>query len=277
MSEMPPIDPAPTPVAPAPFTGLPWEGPSAGLGSIFPTALRFIAAPIEAYTAMSLTVDLVRPIAYFVALALIGACIGQIWSYLLFDTIIKVVRPLLGSQFEQLSPFIHPPGVFHLSPTAASHVSKHRSSFPTEPRPSDSRNQRSLPSCCCASAAQSFLVLGLVVTPLVALIALFIWSALVHLMLVLFGGANRGFATTLRVMCYAQTTQLAVVLPGIGGLIAIVWRLVLEIAGLATAHKTDGWKAALAIILPLFLCCVCVAAGLAAFGAALGQALQNLK
>ena len=234
MSEMPPIDPAPTPVAPAPFTGLPWEGPSAGLGSIFPTALRFIAAPIEAYTAMSLTVDLVRPIAYFVALALIGACIGQIWSYLLFDTIIKVVRPLLGSQFEQLSPFIHPPGVFHL-------------------------------------------VLGLVVTPLGALIALFIWSALVHLMLVLFGGANRGFATTLRVMCYAQTTQLAVVLPGIGGLIAIVWRLVLEIAGLATAHKTDGWKAALAIILPLFLCCVCVAAGLAAFGAALGQALQNLK
>lgn len=234
MSEMPPTDPAPVPVAPAPFAGLPWEAPSAGLGSIFPTALRFITAPIEAFTAMSLTVDLVRPIAYFVAWALIGACIGQIWSYLLFDSIVNVIRPMLGSQFEQFAPFIHKPGALQL-------------------------------------------ILSLVVTPVFSLIVLFIWSVLVHLTLVLFGGANRGFAATLRVMCYAQTTQVAVVLPGLGGLIAFVWRLILEVAGLATAHKTEGWKAALAIVLPLLLCCVCVGALLAAFGTVLAQAIQQLK
>jgi hypothetical protein len=121
------------------------------------------------------------------------------------------------------------------------------------------------------------LVLGLVITPLVALIVLFIWTALVHLMLTLLGGANRGFATTLRVMCYAQTTQLAVVLPGLGGFVAFVWRLILEVVGLSQAHKTEGWKAALAVLLPLLLCCVCIAAGIAAFGAAVGQALQQFK
>jgi hypothetical protein len=116
-----------------------------------------------------------------------------------------------------------------------------------------------------------------VVTPLVALIVLFIWSAIVHLMLTLLGGANRGFGATLRVMCYSQTTQLATVLPGIGGLIGIVWRLILEGVGLAEAHKTEGWKAALAIVLPLVLCCVCAVFGAVLFGAAVAQAIQQFK
>ena len=232
MSEIPPMDTAP--IAPAPAAGLPWEEPSAGLSSIFPTALRIIASPIEAFAQMSLTVDLVRPIAYFVIWALIGACISQIWSFVLFDYFLGIVRSVAGSQFEKFAPFLHKPGSLQL-------------------------------------------ILGLVITPLVALIVLFVWTALVHLMLTLLGGANRGFAVTLRVMCYAQTTQLAVVLPGIGGLIAFVWRLILEIVGLSQAHKTESWKAALAVVLPLLLCCVCLAVGVVAFGAAVGQALQQLK
>jgi len=96
-------------------------------------------------------------------------------------------------------------------------------------------------------------------------------------MLTLLGGANRGFTATLRVMCYAQTTQLAVVLPGVGGLIGFVWRLILEIVALAEVHKTDGWKAALAVLLPLVLCCVCIAVGAVAFGAALAQVIQQYK
>jgi hypothetical protein len=232
VSETPPIDPAPIP--PGPAAGLPWEEPSAGLGSIFPTALRFITSPIEAFTKMSLTVDLVRPVAYFVIWALIGAIISQIWSFVLFDSILGVVRSVAGSQFEKLAPFIQKPGAIQL-------------------------------------------VLGLVVTPLIALIVLFVWTAIVHFVLTLLGGATRGFATTLRVMCYAQTTQLAVVIPGLGGFIAFVWRLILEVLGLSQAHKTETWKAALAVLLPLLLCCLCIAVGIAAFGAAVGQALQQLK
>ena len=48
-----------------------------------------------------------------------------------------------------------PAGVFHLSPTAASQASKHSSSLPAAPMPSASRYQRSLPSCCSASAVHS--------------------------------------------------------------------------------------------------------------------------
>jgi hypothetical protein len=232
MSEMPPMDTPP--LSPVPVPGLPWEEPNAGLSSIFPTALRIITSPVAAYSQMSLTVDLVRPIAYFVLFALLGACIGQIWNFLLFDSFVEIARTLAGSQFEQLAPFLQKPGPIQI-------------------------------------------VVGLVVTPLVALIVLFIWSAVVHLMLTLFGGASSGFAATLRVMCYAQTTQLAVVLPGVGGVIGFVWRLILDIVGLAQAHKTDGWKAALAVVLPLVLCCVCIAIGAVAFGAALTQAIQQFK
>jgi hypothetical protein len=214
--------------------GLPWEEPSAGLGSIVPTAVRFIASPIEAFAKMSLTVDLVRPIAYFVLLALLGACISQIWNFVLFDSLVGVVRSLAGAQFEKFAPLIHRPGAIQL-------------------------------------------ILGLVITPLVALIFLFVWTAIVHLVLTLLGGANRGFAATLRVICYAQTTQIAVVIPALGGFIAFVWRLILEVVGLSQAHKTETWKAALAVLLPLLLCCACIAAGIAAFGAAVGQFLQQLK
>ena len=232
MSEMPPMNPEP-PASPS-AAGLPWEEPSAGLGSIVPTVVQFVLSPLRAFGTMSLTVDLVRPIAYFVTLALVGACISQIWSFVLFDSILGAVRWLAGSQFEKLAPFVHKPGALQL-------------------------------------------VLGLVITPLVSLIVLFVWTALVHLVLALLGGANRGFTATLRVMCYAQTTQLAVVLPGLGGFIAFVWRLILEVVGLSQAHQTEGWKAALAVVLPLLLCCLCIVAGAAAFGAAVGQALQQLK
>jgi hypothetical protein len=232
VSEMPPTDNPPIP--PPQAAGLPWEESNAGLGSIVPTAVGFVTKPIESFSKMSLTVDLVRPIAYFVMCALIAACISQLWGYLLYDSFLGVVRSLAGPQFDKIAPFVKKPGLLQLVAT-------------------------------------------LVITPLVSLIVLFIWSALVHIMLTLLGGANRGFAATLRVMCYAQTTQLAVVVPGIGGLVALVWRLILEIVGLAQAHKTDGWKALLAVLLPLLLCCACLIAAIVAFGAAVGQAIQNMK
>ena len=104
MSEMPPMDTPP--LSPSPAAGLPWENPNAGLSSIFPTALRIITTPIEAFAQMSLTVDLVRPIAYFVAWALLAAGISQIWNFVFFDFFVGLARTLAGSQFEKFAPFI---------------------------------------------------------------------------------------------------------------------------------------------------------------------------
>ncbi len=70
----------------------------------------------------------------------------------------------------------------------------------------------------------------------------------------LFGGANQGLVMTLRVVSYAQAPTLFGAIPLIGGCIGSVWVLVLNIIGLAAAHRTDTWRAALAVLAPLLVC-----------------------
>jgi hypothetical protein len=116
----------------------------------------------------------------------------------------------------------------------------------------------------------------MVLAPLFVLIGVFIWSAILHLFLMLVGGATTGFASTVRVVCYAGTVQVLQIVPFCGGLIGFVWALVLYIIGLATAHRTTQGKAALAVLLPVVLCCVCVAVIAVAFGAAIAAAVGHL-
>ena len=101
-------------------------------------------------------------------------------------------------------------------------------------------------------------VIGLILAPIFTLIVIFVLAAILHLFLMMVGGANPGFVATLRVVCYAQTAQLAYVVPGLGWLICLVWSLFLCTIGLAVAHRTTTGKAATAVLLPFGLCCVCV-------------------
>ncbi len=116
----------------------------------------------------------------------------------------------------------------------------------------------------------------MVVAPLFVLIGVFIWSAILHLFLMLVGAAQTGFASTVRVVCYVGTVQVLQVVPFCGGLIAFIWALVLYIIGLAIVHRTTQGKAALAVLLPIVVCCVCVAVLGLAFGAAIAAALGHL-
>jgi hypothetical protein len=116
----------------------------------------------------------------------------------------------------------------------------------------------------------------MVLAPIFVLLGIFIWSAIVHLFLMLVGGAKTGFASTVRVVAYSSTVQIVQVIPLCGGTIAAVWALVLYIIGLAIAHRTTQGKSALAVLLPLALCCVCVAILVAAFGAAIMAAIGHL-
>lgn len=115
------------------------------------------------------------------------------------------------------------------------------------------------------------------VAPIFVLIGIFIWAAILHLFLMLVGGANTGFASTVRVLCYAGTVQIFQVVPICGGMIAGIWALVLWIIGIAIAHRTTQGKAALAVFLPLVLCCVCIAVMAVAFGAAIFAAVGHLR
>jgi len=123
------------------------------------------------------------------------------------------------------------------------------------------------------SAAATVAVM--IFAPVIIVFGLFVWSGIVHLMLLILGGANEGFAATFRVMSYAATAQVAQVIPFCGGLIAAVWALVLEIIGIAAAHRISQGKAALAVLLPLVICCACLAAVFALSGAAILSAISG--
>jgi len=97
----------------------------------------------------------------------------------------------------------------------------------------------------------------MVLAPLFIIIGLAIQTAIFHLMLMLIGGAGSSFETTLRVCCYASVVQVVQILPFCGGLIALVWSIVLLVIGLAIAHETTHGKAAVAVIAPIVFCCAC--------------------
>ena len=96
---------------------------------------------------------------------------------------------------------------------------------------------------------------------LLVLLGIVLWGLLVHLFLLLFGGAKQGLVTTLRVVAYAQAPALFLAIPCLGPCVAVIWGLVLDIIGLATAHRTEKWRSALAVLAPVVVCLLCLVGG----------------
>ena len=125
--------------------------------------------------------------------------------------------------------------------------------------------------------AAGFLI-GVVFAPVYIIIGLFLFSAIVHLCLVIVGGLKRstaGFEGSFRVVSYATVAQLANLIPVAGGLICFVWTLVLATLGLQELHETSQGKAVVAVLLPVVLCCACVGVLMAVAGAGIMAALAN--
>jgi hypothetical protein len=96
----------------------------------------------------------------------------------------------------------------------------------------------------------------IVLVPVFIVIGLFIAAAIVHLCLMIVGGANKSFETTFRVLAFSHgSTGPLQIIPVCGGLIAGVWALVVNCIGLARAHETITGRAVLAVFLPLVVCC----------------------
>ena len=92
--------------------------------------------------------------------------------------------------------------------------------------------------------------------PVFLALGLFVGSAILHLCLMLVGGAKRSYEATLRVVCFAAGSAYPLmIVPICGGLISGIWCLVLECIGLTKAHDTSTGKAVLAVFLPLVVCC----------------------
>jgi len=96
----------------------------------------------------------------------------------------------------------------------------------------------------------------IILLPLFLVLGLFIGSGIVHLCLMIVGGANQSFETTFRVVAFSQGSASPLqMIPLCGGLISGVWALVCSCIGLARAHETTTGRAVLAVFLPVILCC----------------------
>jgi len=112
-----------------------------------------------------------------------------------------------------------------------------------------------------ATAAQ------MLVAPLLSFVSIYLMAGVIHLVLMLFKGAGRGFGATLTVVGYASGLYLAMAVPQCGGLIALVWYLAVLIIGLGEAQRCGPGKSALAVFAPVLLLCACCC-GLGAIGGA---------
>jgi hypothetical protein len=96
----------------------------------------------------------------------------------------------------------------------------------------------------------------IVLVPVMIVVGMFLFSGILHLCLMIVGGARKPFETTFRVVCFSSgSTYLLSMIPLCGGMIAGVWNIVLECIGLARAHETDIGKAVIAVLLPMIVCC----------------------
>jgi hypothetical protein len=101
----------------------------------------------------------------------------------------------------------------------------------------------------------------------------------VHVLLLLFRGAGRGFDATLTTVAYVTGLNLLLAVPACGSLVAMVWGVIALVIGLAAIQRCGTGKAAAAVLAPFALLCLCVcgAAGLAvpALLKGFGEAAKN--
>lgn len=109
------------------------------------------------------------------------------------------------------------------------------------------------------------LIVIAVLMPIFIALGSFITSGIMHLSLMICGGAKQPYETTFRVYCYASgaSTVLQVV-PVCGAFVSGIWGLVAMCIGIAKAHEIGTGRAVLAVLLPTIVCCVIIISILAA-------------
>jgi len=108
-------------------------------------------------------------------------------------------------------------------------------------------------------------------------IGVFVAAGILHLMLLLLGGARRDFEATFRVVCFSEATCVLFLVPFCGQLVGGIWCLVLYVLGLAEAHRIGHGKAAAAVLLPVVVACCCCAAIAFLFASALAGLVGQVQ
>jgi hypothetical protein len=112
-----------------------------------------------------------------------------------------------------------------------------------------------LPYGALALSGGFYLCMAVLMPALIAL-GVFIWAGILHLCLMLCGGANQPFETTFRSYCYAVgSTNVLQLVPVCGALPSLVWGIVASAIALSKTHEITTGKAVLAVLIPWIVCC----------------------
>jgi len=99
-------------------------------------------------------------------------------------------------------------------------------------------------------------ILLIILAPVLIGIGIFINAAILHLCLMIVGGAKQSFETTFRVVCFSiGSIDPLLIIPFCGVFIVAIWRIILYCIGLARAHETDTGRTVVAVLLPVIVCC----------------------
>jgi hypothetical protein len=103
-------------------------------------------------------------------------------------------------------------------------------------------------------AGISAVAIGIAI-PFLVFFSILVWAAVLHVSLLLVGGAKEDFESTLRVVCYSASPEILAVIPVLGGLIKFFWKFYINVVGLREVHSITTAKSVTAVILPAVICC----------------------
>ncbi len=114
-----------------------------------------------------------------------------------------------------------------------------------------------------------------ILTPFLLILWLFVVSGMLHVFLIMVGGATAGFEATFRVVSYGVSPFILFIIPVCGMPIVCLWTMTIAIIGLREAHGTTGGKAAVAVLFPLIFCCGLVILAIAVFMSAVAASFGD--
>jgi hypothetical protein len=121
---------------------------------------------------------------------------------------------------------------------------------------------------------------SLVLVPILTVVSVYFWAALVHFWLVVFRGRARPFKDTAAAVGYAHAPIIFGVVPVLGSVVGYLWQLVVLAIGLRHAQRAAAWKAVLAALLgagtPIFVALFLRAGVVEAFKIPAGSMMPSL-
>lgn len=84
----------------------------------------------------------------------------------------------------------------------------------------------------------------------------FVHAGVLHFCLMLMKGASKSYEATYRVTSYCASGLIFALIPFVGSSIGAIWSSICAVIGLREVHKTENWRAIMAVLLPIIVCCV---------------------